>query len=83
MTIELSTVLASGDITDIKQGPEQVIDTGTFLNVLAASLADGIKIPEVESAAAENGSIFFDPTAGQIRYKSPAGILLRFRMQLV
>ena len=68
---ELAEILASGDITDIKQGPEQVIDAGTFGLKLQEEFANGIEIPTVESADAENGSIFFDPTAGQIRYKSP------------
>jgi hypothetical protein len=80
---ELNDILASGTVGDIKQNSEEVIDASTFLAFLLSARANGIAIPEVSSVDAENGAIFFDPNTGQIRYKSPAGILLRFRMQLV
>jgi hypothetical protein len=80
---ELNDILASGTVGDIKQNNAAVIDTSTFADALTEEYMNGIAIPAVESVDAENGAIFFDPTAGQIRYKSPAGILLRFRMQLI
>lgn len=80
---DLKVILASGDIEEIKVAQQNVVHEGSFRMVLEEALSDGISIPVVESADAGNGAIFFDPTAGQIRYKSPAGILLRFRMQLI
>ena len=85
---ELKDILASGSIplidsTLIKEAGSEVISKSNLEVNLSEVNSDGIRIPEVLSADAENGTIFFDPSEGQIRYKSPAGILLRFRMRLV
>jgi hypothetical protein len=80
---ELNDILAAGTVGDIKQNNQDVIDVISLEVALITRHMDGIEIPEVLSVNAQNGSIFFDPTHGQIRYKSPSGILLKFRMQLV
>ena len=81
--VELTTVLDSDEVPSIKQGGNQVIDNSSLPSGIETFNVSGIPVPIVESADAGNNTIYFDPTAGQVRYKTASGILLRFRMQTV
>ena len=80
---DLEDILASGDIPLIKENNSKVVSLDTFLLAFATTFVDGVLIPEISTANAENGSIYFDPDVGELRYKSPGGIALKFRMRLV
>ena len=76
---DLEDILSSGALTEIKlAGDNTVLHTGNMHIELM-----GLPVPIISSTNAENNTIFFDPDRGQIRYKSPAGILMRFRMKLI
>lgn len=77
---DLVEILESGDITKIDIDG---LDVKPAIEAIDAKLDDGILIPSLSAIAAQNGAIFFNTDTAQLSWKSPAGILLRFRMQVV
>ena len=73
---ELSDINKSGELDEINLNGTRVRER------IEAALGDGIKIPSLSAADAENGAVFFNTDTGRLSWKSPAGLLLRFRMQL-
>jgi hypothetical protein len=69
---ELSDINQSGALKEINLDGLEV----------RKALADGVNIPQLAAADAANGAIFFNTDTGALSWKSPAGMLLRFRLRL-
>jgi len=74
----LQAALASGDLTSIRVEGEELLRASNVVQ----QLSEGLPIPEVLTADADNGVLFFDSSEGELRYKSPGGIALRIRVQV-
>ena len=74
--MELEDILQSGDL------PEINLDGINVRESLMKAINDGIFTPSIPASEAANASIFFNTDTGRLSWKSPAGILMRFRMQL-
>ena len=73
---ELRDINESGDLTEIN------LDGTRIREALIELLNDGGYTPNIPAAEAKNSRVFLNSDTGRLSWKSPAGILMRFRMQL-
>ena len=73
---ELRDINESGDLTEIN------LDGTRVREALLSALSDGVFIPSMPASQAANNSMFFNTDTARLSWKSPAGILMRFRMAL-
>ena len=74
--MELKDILESGEVSEIN------LDGTNVREALVELLNDGGYTPNIPAAEAKNSRVFLNSDTGRLSWKSPAGILLRFRMQL-
>ena len=73
---QLKAILESGEVDEVKIQETQVREA------LVELLNDGGYTPNIPAAEAKNSRVFLNSDTGRLSWKSPAGILMRFRMQL-
>jgi len=74
--MELKDILESGEVSEIN------LDGTNVREALIELLNDGGYTPNIPAAEAKNSRVFLNSDTGRLSWKSPAGILMRFRMQL-
>ena len=74
--MELKDILESGEVSEIN------LDGTNVREALVELLNDGGYTPNIPAAEAKNSRVFLNSDTGRLSWKSPAGILMRFRMQL-
>ena len=74
--MELKDILESGEVSEIN------LDGTNVREALLELLNDGGYTPNIPAAEAKNSRVFLNSDTGRLSWKSPAGLLLRFRMQL-
>jgi len=81
---ELTDILASGDIPAIDAGEinENGVSLLALILIIQAQLADGITLPEIDGATANENSMFFNTDTGLVSWKSHGGTILRFNLSL-
>jgi len=88
MTVELSVVMASGEIPAIEsaaitEGGSDVITADAFIGAFIALEITGLPIPVItDPADADNSTLYWNDTTGRLQVKSPGGIVLQFVMTL-
>lgn len=81
---ELADILLSGDIAEIDLDGMTVKQTLVALELLESiNESHGVDLPSISAADAWNNRVFFNTDIDRVCWKSPGGLVFKFRMQLV